>query len=217
MRRRTLAVTAAAVGGGVLVVAAVVTLAGPDATRSTTPPPLAAPVSAESACGLPGTPGDGTGGAAEARWQTVGAYALPVSTTDGPGNRIQSGPWSCFTRTPSGAVLAGITISVRASGAAENWRDVIRTQTMPGAGQDAALAGSLGEADQVTVRGFTVVAYSPDRATVRYYLHSPKIDASCTTDVQWSGGDWRLVLGEDGSTSSGCSQGAPVSFIPWGP
>lgn len=171
----------------------------------------------ESGCGLPGTTGDSTEGAARASWETVGAYSLPVSATDGPGRRIESGPWSCFTRTRSGAVLAGITISLRVNGVAENWQDVAREQTMPGAGQDALLSKPLPNAELVSIRGFDISGYSPDRATIRYYLHSPAADASCTTDVQWSNNDWRLVLSDDGSTSSGCTAGAPADFTPWGP
>lgn len=213
MRRRVVA-------AGAVAVAAVVAVSAGVAASGGTPPaavPAPQPVSAVSACGLPGTPADSTEGATAATWQAVGAYMLPVSATDGPGTRVQSGPWSCFTRTESGAVLAGLTISLRASGVAENWHDVITAQTLPGAGQDAALAAPLGPAEQVTVRGFQVAAYTEDRATIRYYLHSPSIDASCTEDVAWSAGDWRLVLGDDGSTSSGCTQGAPATFTPWGP
>ena len=142
---------------------------------------------------------------------------MPVSKTDGPGKQVAAGPWSCYTRTPSGAVLAGITIALRANGVAENWQDVARQQTIPGPGQTALLAKPLPAAEVVTVRGYTVAGYTPDRATVRYYLHTPTTDANCTADVQWSSGDWRLVLTDSGSTTSGCATGAPVDFTPWGP
>jgi hypothetical protein len=114
-------------------------------------------------------------------------------------------------------VLAGLVISWRVEGVAENWQDVTREQTMPGPGQDAHLAKGIGEVDQVTVRGFAIAAYSEDHATIRYSVRTPKIDASCITDVQWYEGDWRLVLAGDGSSSSGCERGAPESFTPWGP
>ena len=222
MRPRTL-ITAGAATAAVLVAGAVagVTLTRPDETTASPNPPAqtstVTTAAVESACGLPGTPGDGTEGANNATWEKAGIVSLPVSKTDGPGKRVPTGPWSCYTRTPSGAVLAGITIALRADGAAENWQDVLRQQTMPGPGQDAALNGPLANAEQVALRGYTVAGYSADRATIRYYLHTPASDASCTTEVQWSGGDWRLVLGDDGSTSSGCAQGAPVEFTPWGP
>lgn len=215
MRRRLLIGGAAAVVAAGVVVAGV-TLAAPDDTPAADPPaaPPGVPI---SACGLPGSTGDGAPGAVSATWTPVGAYSLPVSTTDGPGVRVDAGPWSCFSHTSSGAVLAGITIGLRAGGVAENWQDVVRTQTMPGPGQEALLAKPLGDAALVTVRGFVMAGYSDQRATIRYYLHTPEGDANCTTEVQWSDNDWRLVLGDNGSTSSGCEVGAPVDFTPWGP
>jgi len=62
-----------------------------------------------------------------------------------------------------------------------------------------------------------VAAYSPDAATVRYRLQNNGDDYSCDMDVRWSDGDWRLVLGDDGSTASGCVRGVPDTFTPWGP
>lgn len=214
-RRRGVIIAAALIGGAVLTFGTVQAVRPDVGGLTAAPPPVSA--AAESSCGLRGTQGVAAEGATAATWEAVGAYSLPVSETDGPGVRVPSGPWSCFARTPSGAVLAGLVISWRAAGAAENWQDVIRAQTLPGPGQDAALADGLGSPELVTVRGFDVAAYTEDRATIRYYLHTPAIDASCTEDLTWSEGDWRLVLGEDGSTSSGCSRGAPDTFTPWGP
>ena len=216
MRRRLLIGGAATVVIAGVVVAGV-TLASPDASPPTATQTSAAPPAAISACGLPGSLGDDAPGAVAATWTPAGAYFLPVSATDGPGVQTPAGPWSCFTHTPSGAVLAGITISLRVNGVAENWQDVARTQTMPGPGQDALLAKPLPDAALVTIRGFSIAGYSEQRATIRYYLHAPDVDANCTTDVQWSNDDWRLVLADDGSTSSGCQQGAPADFTPWGP
>lgn len=218
MRRRRLLITGAAAVIVAGVVFAGVTLISPDAPAPSPPAQPSAPTSAAlSACGLPGSAGADAPGAVTATWTLVGAYSLPVSATDGPGVQVPAGPWSCFTHTPSGAVLAGITIGMRANGVAENWQDVARAQTMPGPGQDALLAKPLPDAEVVTVRGFSIAGYSDQRATIRYYLHSSSADASCTTDVQWSNDDWRLVLTDNGSTSSGCALGAPADFTPWGP
>lgn len=215
MNRARIAIGSAAVAAVVLVGAGVaVSNRAPVAPAAAEQPQ---PAAVESTCGLPGSSRETTEGAAAVTWEQAGVYSLPISTTDGPGNRVPSGPWSCFTRSQSGAVLAGLVISWRASGAAENWQDVIHQQTMPGPGQQAALQLGLGNTEQVTVRGFHVSAYTDDRATIRYYLRSPAIDATCTEDLAWSEGDWRLVLGDDGSKSSGCVQGAPADFTPWGP
>jgi len=216
MRRRRLLIGSAAAVVAAGVVVAGVTLASPDTPAPSTVQ-SSAPAAVLSACGLSGSAGDGAPGAAAATWTPVGAYSLPVSATDGPGVQTPAGPWSCFTHTPSGAVLAGITIGMRANGVAENWQDVVRAQTMPGPGQDALLAKPLPDAEVVTIRGFAIAGYSDQRATIRYYLHSPSADANCTTEVQWSNDDWRLVLTDKGSTSSGCALGAPTDFTPWGP
>lgn len=211
------------IGSAAVVVILVGTLVGLRLTRwhqTETPAPTATAVataSVESSCGLSGTAGDSTSGATAATWEMAGAYSLPVSGTDGPGRKVDAGSWSCFTHTPSGAVLAGITISLRVNGVAENWQDVAREQTMPGTGQDALLTNPLPNAELVTIRGFDIAGYSPDRATIRYYLQSPAAEASCTTEVQWADGDWKLVLTDTGSTSSGCTQGPPQDFTPWGP
>jgi len=67
----------------------------------------------DSACGLTGgtttVPADTPPGV---DWQNEGGFYFPVSKTAGPGKRTTNGPWSCFGRAPTGAVLAAYTISV---------------------------------------------------------------------------------------------------------
>ena len=215
MRRRTGLIT-----GGVAVVVAIagtivgVTLTRPDEV-AVVPVSTASAAAAESSCGLPGS--NGTNGATAVSWENVAGWSLPISATDGPGLRDKRGPWSCFARTESGAVVAGYVIAMRAGGLADDWKTVVRQQTMPGPGQDILLGSVPNFSSVTTPRGFKVAAYSPDRSTVRYRLGVNGGDYSCTIDVQWSNNDWRLVLGEDGSTSSGCVKGIPDEFTPWGP
>lgn len=211
MRRRTLVGIGAATAA-VLTVGGVVALSGPGKPTAVTPAP---PAAAESSCGLPGTPG--TDGAAAATWANVAGWPLPVSATDGPGRRDTTGPWSCFARTESGAVLAGYVIAMRIGGLADDRPAVVREQTMPGPGQAVLLGSVPNPQDIVTPRGFDVAAYSPSSATIRYRLNTASGDFACTTDVSWSDGDWRLGVGDDGSTSSGCERGVPAEFVPWGP
>ena len=216
MRRRVL-VVAGASAAVALAVAGGVAYSRPDAPSAapgTAPAPSAA---VESACGLSGTPGDGTQGAAAATWAEVSGWPLPTSTTDGPGTRTPTGPWSCFTHTPSGAVLAGYVIAMRSTGLADDWRAVVREQTIPGPGQAVLLGSVPNTPDVVTPRGYDLAAYDESRATIRYRLSTATGEFSCTTDVRWSDNDWRLVLGDDGSTSSGCARGVPEAFTPWGP
>jgi hypothetical protein len=114
-------------------------------------------------------------------------------------------------------VVAGYVISMRAE-LADDWAAVVRTQSMPGPGQSAKLGEQPSPAtEQVQLRGFRVVAYSDDRATIGYYLHTPTLEADCTANLVWSDHDWRLQLQENGDTLSGCQPGVPDQFTPWGP
>lgn len=215
MRRRVL-VVAGATAAAALVVAGGVAYSRPDAPSAAPGAVPAPPAAVESACGLTGTPEDSTQGAVAATWTNVAGWSLPTSATDGPGVRNDAGPWSCFARTESGAVLAGYVIAMR-TGLASDWQTVVREQTIPGPGQ-TVLLGSVPNSNAITTpRGFAVAAYDQSRATIRYRLSVNGGEFSCTTDVEWSAGDWRLVLGDDGSTSSGCVRGVPEDFTPWGP
>lgn len=215
MRRRTVLIAGSAAAAIALVGTAVgVGLTRPEAGVPAAPPPVV-PASVESACCLSGTP-EGAGGAVAAAWTTVAGWPLPTSTTDGPGRRSKHGVWACYTHTVSGAVLAAYVIPMQV-GLADDREAVVRQQTMPGPGQDVLLGSVDNSQTILTPRGFEVAAYSPQAATVRYRLSSAEGEVSCTTDVRWSNGDWRLVLGDDGSTSSGCVRGVPDEFTPWGP
>ena len=215
MRRRTAVVA----GSAAVALALVGTVTGvaltgagsPTSEPAPVPPPFA---SVESACGLEGS--EGTEGAISVTWTDVAGRPLPTSRTDGPGVQTERGPWSCYARTEAGAVLAGYVIAMRV-GLADDRAAVIREQTLPGPGQDVLLASVPNSSEVVTPRGFAVAAYSSEASTIRYRLSTAAGEYSCTTDVRWSDGDWRLVVGNDGSTSSGCERGAPDKFTPWGP
>jgi len=177
----------------------------------------------DSACGLTGgtttVPTDTPPGVA---WQNDGGYYFPVSQTSGPQTRPPHGPWSCFARTPTGAVIAAYTIAVRVS-VASDFKAVVTQQTVPGVGQAALLAQGQqrrGNGAVTVPRGFLVDSYTNDDATVTFYLRQGSTDATCSMHVQWYGGaegDWLLRLETDGGTSSGCIQGAPSRYVRWGP
>lgn len=217
-RTRTLLIAAGAVAAAIVLVAVLVVVLGRGkSTTADNQPAPTKPTTTAPSCGLPGTPGPAVTGATNVRWDTQTGYPLPISATDGPAKRDPTGPWSCYARTPSGAVLAAYTIPIRVAGVASNWQAVARQQTMPGAGQDALIAAGLHETTSTTPRGFSVAAYSPDRATIADYEHTGQGDFTCTTDVRWYQGDWRIELQSDGSTSTGCSADVPANFTPWGP
>lgn len=213
-RTRRIVVGTAAAAAVVLAVCVGVVVSGRNSTSAVVPPPVLA---GESACGLPGTPGDSADGATAVTWTSVAGWPLPTSKTDGPGVRDPHGSWSCYARTRSGAVLAGYVIPMLVGGLADDRAAVIRQQTIPGPGQEVLLGTVPNSQQVITPRGFYVAAYSDDVATIRYRLTTATGDFACTTDVRWTDGDWRLVLGDDGSTSSGCANGTPDQFTPWGP
>lgn len=177
----------------------------------------------DSACGLKGgTTSVPTDTPLGVDWQNVGGFYFPVSETAGPRARPPSGPWSCFARTPTGAVIAAYTIAVRVSVAAD-FKAVVTQQTVPGVGQSALLAQGQqrpGNGATTIPRGFLVDSYTNDDATVTFYLRQASSDATCSMHVQWYGGaqgDWLLRLETDGGTSSGCIQGPPSRYVRWGP
>lgn len=216
-RRIWVAIGAAFVA--VLVVAAVVVVVVGRGNR-TTADNQAAPTKTmgnPASCGLLATPAPAVTGATRARWVADSAgFMLPVSATDGPAKRDPAAAWSCFTDTPSGAVLAAWTISLRVA-VAPNWQQVVKQQTIPGPGQTARLAAGVQQVEVDTARGFQVSAFSPERATISFWIQSPQLSGTCPISVQWVSGDWRLVLENDGGTSPSCTQQAPAQFTPWGP
>jgi hypothetical protein len=213
MRRRTLVIA-----GSAAAVVLVGTVLGVGLSRSdpALPTMTASPAAADSSCGLPGTVDETTAGATTVTWTDVAGRPLPVSATDGPGARDEKGPWSCYSRTRSGAVLAGYVIPLRI-GLADDRRAVIQQQTVPSPGQAVLLSSVSNSSEIVTARGFDIASYSADASTIRYRLSTANGEYTCTTDVRWFEGDWRLVVGDDGSTSSGCVRGVPDEFTPWGP
>jgi hypothetical protein len=183
----------------------------------------AAPIGYGSACGLVG--GDTampTKGPA-VQWQNIDGNWLPISTTQGPGRRSATAPWTCYAHTPTGAVLAAWDIPGRM--VPGTLAAVVKQQTLPGPGQAALLASGLGAGpvDEVPV-GFEINAYDGGTATITLYAQKAAVVARCSTALQWVGGDkgdWALRLAPDGSGRVGCEQVLtdlrPQNFVAWGP
>jgi hypothetical protein len=160
------------------------------------------------------------------QWQNVDGAWLPVSTTAGPGRRSATGPWSCFARTPTGAVLAALTISTR-MGVATDFAGVVKAQTLPGPGQEVQLKKGQERHpanDQALPVGFKVNSYDPAAATITFYVRQRGLTGRCSSTVQWvggAGGDWLLRLAPDGSSVSACERVpddlAGLDFVAWGP
>jgi hypothetical protein len=115
-----------------------------------------------------------------------------------------------------------VQIAVRYALAA-NWQAVIAEQVMPGTGRNVYAAERPGA--DVTISagqfgqfaGFQFVTYTSALAVVQIVVQLPSGEMQATTmTVQWSGGDWRLVLQPDGSPGPNVQQVPNLTgFIPW--
>ena len=157
-------------------------------------------------------------------WQLYQTVALPYSKTAGP-MVLDGGVARCYAHDPLGALLAASQISARYL-IAPDWKQVLQSQVMPGKGKEAyaklrAQYGNTG-GDQAgsynQLAGFKFVTYSPAIAVIEMASKNGQgaLQAGPVT-VVWSGGDWKLQLQPDGSSSP---QQLPISslvgFAAWG-
>lgn len=217
-----------------LAVAAIATVALTAGEHGTRPAAAAAPVPAaaaaegpalgstyDSACGLSGGTSSSPVTAPATDWQVSNGWYLPVTTAYGPGRRSTNGPWTCFARTPYGAVLAGWTIPERIN-LARDFSAVVRQQVLPGTGQANLLRQGQNSAQVMPLEplGFRIDSYSNDAATVSFHTRQAAADMSCSVQVQWQDGsqdDWVLVAQPNGDMFTVCAPlpaGAP-QFVDW--
>lgn len=193
-------------------------MSSPSATASAEPgdgDAATTPASYDSACGLSGgTTELLTEAPQDVTWQNVDGWYFPVSPSAGPGTGA-----SCFARTPTGALLAGYTISMLVDGLADDFVQVVTEQTVPGVGQTARLEEGAREKPTTVVvpKGFVLDRYTNDEATMSFYLTTAGQDVTCSFSVQWYENDWRLKLQQNGNTPGGCIATPPTQFTPWGP
>jgi hypothetical protein len=175
----------------------------------------------DSACGLTGGTSTTASSAPSTDWQVINGWYLPVTTAYGPGRRSTTGPWSCFARTPYGAVLAAWTIPDRLA-LARDFSEVLRQQVLPGTGQANLLRAGRDDAAMIPAEplGFRIEDYSNDSATIAFHTQQGSADMSCATRVQWQPGaqnDWVLVPQPNGDALSTCAP-LPAStpeFVDW--
>ena len=157
-------------------------------------------------------------------WQLYQTVALPYSKAAGP-VVVDGGVARCYAHDPLGALLAASQISARYL-VAPDWKHVLQLQVMPGKGREAyaklrAQYGNTGgnqAGSYNQLAGFKFVTYSPATAVIEMASKNGQgaLQAGPVT-VQWSGGDWKLQLQPDGSSSP---QQLPISslvgFATWG-
>ncbi|MFD7502278.1 hypothetical protein [Streptomyces sp. NPDC059850] len=156
-------------------------------------------------------------------WALYETVALPSSKESGPAVAGKDGVARCYARTPIGALLATVQISVRYV-AADDWLEVARFQTV-GAGRDAYIAartkaektepvdGPGGAQGQVA--GFKFVTYNDTTAVIQtvWRFQNGRMQAATTT-VLWQDGDWRLEYPADPPDPT--PVGSLAGYVEWG-
>jgi len=188
----------------------------PPSTPSSSPSVSSSPsatVAQASVCGLTDVQMTGTlATAPDATWALVGTTAAPSIKGQGPGKIEPDGYRSCFARTPTGALLAaGNYAAIGSNGALR--KKFYEQATVPGPGRDALLSkpipGAGAGGTRVQIAGFRVLRYDGNQADVDVALRTANgALGAMVFNLQWSGGDWKLRLADDGSELS------PVSQIP---
>lgn len=220
---------AAAVVVGVILLAGVIVLVtaltaphDPVAKPTSTPSSPVASNDDKSVCGLPGFETESSLTAApDTKWELVGTVATPTDRKGaGPGSQ-RDGFRTCFSHTAEGALFAAINYVALASDS----RNIPKIPDLiaPGKGKDAALAQATSSPNASTTRlqvaGFKINSYSAGEATVDVVWSVTSQDnalVSFPTVLKWTGGDWKIVLNDDGQPPF-----APVQlqslggYIPW--
>jgi hypothetical protein len=166
-----------------------------------------------SVCGLTDVKMSGAvASAPDATWTLVGTTAAPAINDQGPGKIEEDGYRSCYARTPTGALLAAANYSALGSyGPVRN--KFYEQATVPGPGRDALLKkpilGAGAGGTRVQIAGFRVLKYDGKTADIDVALRTSNgALAAMVFNLEWSDGDWKLRLADDGTELS------PVSQIP---
>lgn len=231
--RKPGSVLAATVAAALAAGAVLVALAGggtPSAAPAAALPPGTAPPSAaDGSSELVQTPAAAAPllTAPPVSWRLFAGVPLPYSASAGP--RTVDGPVHAgFERSQAGALLATAHLGTRyLLTGGSGWRQVVARQVLPGPGRDAYVrlratvedvTNSPGAPGQPA--GFRFLAFTPDVAVVQEAVRFPLsgVLQVTSTTLRWVGGDWRLQLQPDGSTSPTAQQVPDLDgFVVWGP
>lgn len=170
------------------------------------PPAPTGPTAADaSVCGLPGFQSTGTLAKVPAtRWSLVGTMQAPSYKGVGPGVVGSDGFRSCYAHTVEGALFAASNFVALTT----NGNYVLQAAQkldVPGPGQQIAIeqakAGATHSGSGVEVAAFQISSYTGKSATVTVVFQSTggALD-SVPIELQWSSGDWKIVLTADGQT-----------------
>lgn len=193
-------------------------------SASPTPEPSSPGASAQSEqasiCGFTNTESaDSITTAPVADWVIVGTMAAPEDPEVGPGEVAGDGFRTCYARTATGALFAAANIWAMGSDAqlAPQITDLL---TVPGAGRDAALNAQAGASTtglSAQIAGFKILSYTGSTATVDIAFRLNTGDLiSFPQKLEWSDGDWKVLLADDGSPALRPSNLQSLGgYIPW--
>ena len=219
---------AAAIVVGIIVLAAIIVLVtiltrgATDTPNPTTSPPAsttpAGSAADKSVCGLTGL--DTTNTLAEApnsKWELVGTVAAPTDPHgSGPGVTATNGFRSCFAHTTSGALYAAA--NMLAMGSDARLQPLLADKlAVPGPGRDVAMEAPASNTQiRYQIAGYKIT-YDKEEATVDLAVTvSTGQTASVPFLIQWSGGDWKAVLTDQGQPPL---KSAPLEnlggYTPW--
>jgi hypothetical protein len=141
-------------------------------------------------------------------WEVFHGAVLPVSSEHGPAV-VDGAVARCYSRTPTGALIAAAQIPGRILVDPGGGVEVARKQTVPGEGQEALVAAlrdrgrpsAAGPGELCQVAAFRFIAYSPSEAVIALAANCGDGFQATESRLQWRDGDWRRVLEPDGSTS----------------
>ncbi|MGZ0149946.1 hypothetical protein ACXJJ3_22995 [Kribbella sp. WER1] len=188
---------------------------GPPATPVDTPPPATQtapppPTSHTGGC-HDKQPDQGIPRAAAptaVTWQYEAQMLVPLQAANGPATTGPDGVRSCFSHSPTGAVLAAMVLLGQVQNSAVSVA-ALRDRVLPGPGKTLAMAAAKQDArtpptdaGSVQFAGFKVLYY-PQNATqtivqIACDLNRKAYGAIQVT-MQWYRGDWYAVLQDDGT------------------
>ncbi|MFH8881438.1 hypothetical protein [Streptomyces californicus] len=160
---------------------------------------------------------------ADLKWKVYQSEVVPVSATAGP-LQYRGAVWSCFARTPLGAVLAAHSIASKMGGS--DWRTVVEKQFARGSGTEALKKTRAEMPDESSsaspdgdgaYAGFNLITYDRDRATTMVLMRFANgTYATATLSVVWEDGDWKLRPTLSGSVTESISPiGGADGFVLW--
>lgn len=219
---------AAAIVVGIIVLAAIIVLvtmltrgATDTPSPTTSPSTSAAPTdnaADKSVCGLTGLDTKNTlTEAPNSKWELVGTVAAPTDPHgSGPGLTATNGFRSCFAHTARGALYAAA--NMLAMGSDARLQPLLADKlAVPGPGRDVAMKAPASDTQiRYQIAGYKIT-YNKEEATVDLAVTvSSGQTASVPFLIQWSAGDWKAVLTDQGQPPL---KSAPLEnlggYTPW--